>query len=1099
MYYLRIVLLSFFCLLTLNLFAQKKADALVLVDVRVVDQDQFPLPGATITISGKAQGVVTDGEGKASLWVDRNSTIEFNYLGMKPLSMKVNKAITGDIVLEDDMLILDQVVVTGYQRTTKRRSTGSLATLSVEELKTAPMANMDMLMQGKIAGVDVKSLSGRPGEASKIRIRGTNTISGNADPLWVIDGVPLQRDLPKISSSQIKSGDFNDIFSNGISGINPNDIESVTVLKDASAAAIYGSRAAGGVIVVTTKRGKEGKMQINYSANLSMVTSPARSNKLMNSSEKLAWEQELWDEFSAKGFATGGHYPVIGAVGMIRSGYGKYSGLTDKEQDLEIKKLGTHSTDWFDELFRNSISQSHYLSLSGGGAKNSYYVSFGYSENNGLVKKTDYDRYNVNTKLDMHPNTRVKLGLSADLSLQKSNSPSLNVDPFTYAYFANPYERIYNEDGSYAADNTYYSITHANGSYDRKLPDGGYNIFREINETSNKTKNFSASLIANLNVKILENLSFEGLASYGYMTDTSDNINGKNTFAAWSDRPFDSSMDASKRTYGSITQTSAYNTNYNLRGQFHYSKTFGEHHYISGLLGSEIRGQYSKSIYEKRYGYDPISGNSSMPTYPEDKEVDYSDLLAYAAIMDGLAGQSIMEETFASFYISLDYVLMQRYIASITARTDGSNNFGSDEQFNPTGSLGLSWNIDQEEFMKPLKSVISSLSLRTAIGYTGNINKSVYPQLVMDYLTSFRKTDGDYYRMGSLKNAPNPHLRWEKTRDMKVSLDIGFFKDRLRLQTELYDRRTKDAVTQVLVPYTTGFTSQSYNTSELLNQGVEFSIFANVLKTRDWNLSLSANISHNRNKLLKYSGTNSSVFGRSVGYPLGALISGKVKGIDKMLGIYAYETRPDVEMNTAADRGKAENYAFYLGTQNAPTNGGYSISVAYKKLHLSLGGSYSVGGKVLNQIKAPVNYVTVGGGVVEHIPSQQNDLYVHFLNTTRDSRKRWTPENRITNANPRLIDAYGEFLGLSNYMVTSSSITNASMIENVSYLKLNSLLLSYGFDSEWMKRANISSLSISFSMNNLFTLTNYSGVDPETPGVGYPVPRTYSVGLSVGF
>ena len=463
---------------------------------------------------------------------------------MKPLSMKVHKAIKGNIVLEEDMLILDQVIVTGYQRTTKRRSTGSLATLSVEELKTAPTANMDMLMQGKIAGVDVKSVSGRPGEASKIRIRGTNTISGNADPLWVVDGVPLQRDLPQISSSQIKSGDFNDIFSNGISGINPNDIESVTVLKDASAAAIYGSRAAGGVIVVTTKRGKEGKMQINYSANLSLVTSPARSNKLMNASEKLAWEQELWDEFSAKGFAEGGHYPVIGAVGMIRSGYGRYAGLSSEQQEAEIQKLGSQSTDWFDELFRNSISQSHYLSLSGGSAKNSYYVSFGYSENNGLVKKTDYDRYNVSTKLDMKPNRRVKLGVSADLSLQKSNSPSLNVDPFTYAYFANPYERIYNEDGSYAADNTYYSITHANGSYDRKLPDEGYNIFREINETSNKTKNFSASLIANMSVKILENLSFEGLASYGYMTDTSDNINGKNTFAAWSDRPFDSSMDA---------------------------------------------------------------------------------------------------------------------------------------------------------------------------------------------------------------------------------------------------------------------------------------------------------------------------------------------------------------------------------------------------------------------------------------------------------------------------------------------------------------------------------------------------------------------------
>ncbi|MGL5261327.1 MAG: TonB-dependent receptor plug domain-containing protein, partial [Bacteroides sp.] len=332
-YYFKVVLLSFFSLLTLSLSAQKKADALVLVDVRVVDQDDLPLPGATIKISGKAQGVVTDTDGKASLWVDKNAVIEFNYIGMKPLSMKVHKAIKGNIVLEEDMLILDQVIVTGYQRTTKRRSTGSLATLSVEELKTAPTANMDMLMQGKIAGVDVKSVSGRPGEASKIRIRGTNTISGNADPLWVVDGVPLQRDLPQISSSQIKSGDFNDIFSNGISGINPNDIESVTVLKDASAAAIYGSRAAGGVIVVTTKRGKEGKMQINYSANLSLVTSPARSNKLMNAGEKLAWEQELWDEFSAKGFAEGGHYPVIGAVGMIRSGYGRYAGLSSEQQE----------------------------------------------------------------------------------------------------------------------------------------------------------------------------------------------------------------------------------------------------------------------------------------------------------------------------------------------------------------------------------------------------------------------------------------------------------------------------------------------------------------------------------------------------------------------------------------------------------------------------------------------------------------------------------------------------------------------------------------------------------------------------------------------
>ena len=746
---LRVFLLSCFCCMAIGVFAQKpQNDATILVKVSIVDSDKNPLPGATVKVTGKAQGVISNENGEVSLWVDKDAQIEFSYVGMKPLVMRVTKPISGYITLEDEMAELDQVVITGYQRTTKRRTTGSLATLTAKDLKGAPTANLDMLMQGKIAGVDIKAVSGRPGESAKIRIRGTNTITGNAEPLWVVDGVPLQKDIPSISTDRIRAGDFNDIFTNGIAGINPNDIESVTVLKDASAAAIYGSRAAGGVIVVTTKRGQEGKMRINYSTNVSVVTSPPGNADLMNSKEKLAWEQELWDEFSAEGFASGDRYPVIGIVGMIRSGYGKYAGMTKEQQDATIASLGEHTTDWFGELFQNSVSQSHYLSLSGGSQKNSYYISLGYSQNNGLVKKTDYDRYNVSAKIDMKPNKRVKLGFTADMAMQHANSPSLNVDPFKYAYFANPYEKVYNEDGTYAADNTYYSLSHANGSYDVKLPEDGFNIFREINETSNKTKNLSASLIANLSVNILDNLSFEGMASYGYVNNMSDNINGKETYAAWIDRPFEgSSLSTSKRTYGSITQSSAYNTNYNLRGQFHYFNTFAEDHYISALVGSEIRGQYSKSIYEKRYGYDPVTGNSSMPVYPEGTKIEYANLLSYAAIIDDLSGQSIVEDAFASFYFSLDYVFKQRYILSLTGRTDGSNNFGSDEQFNPTGSLGLAWNIDQEEFMQSLKPVISSLSLRTAFGYTGNINKSVYPQLVMEYSNSFRKTNDDYFRM----------------------------------------------------------------------------------------------------------------------------------------------------------------------------------------------------------------------------------------------------------------------------------------------------------------------------------------------------------------
>lgn len=1096
----RAILFALVCLTATTLAAQTP-EATVKVSVTVVDAERTPLPGVSVQIQGKKQGVISDYDGKVDFWVDEGSVIEFRYVGMETYTVRVDHPLKGEIVMKDAAAQLDGLVVTGYTTTTKKRTTGSVATLSSTDLKGAPTANLDMLMQGKIAGVDIKAVSGRPGESAKIRIRGTNTITGNADPLWVVDGVPLQKDIPTVSTSRIKSGDFNDIFTNGISGINPNDIESITVLKDASAAAIYGSRAAGGVIVVTTKRGREGKMNVSYSANVSIVAKPGRDANLMNSTQKLAWEQELWDEFSAEGFANGTHYPVIGAVGQIRAGYGQYAGMSKAEQDAEIARLGSQTTDWFDQLFRNSVSNSHYLSLSGGSDKTQYYVSLGYARNNGLVRKTDYERYNVNSKLDLKPSSRLKIGFQIDLSMQKSNSPSLNVDPFKYAYFANPYERVYNADGSYAADGTYFSMPRANGDVDRNLPTGGFNIMREIDETSSESKNWNAGVVATLSYRIIDNLTFEGLASYGYTANYTDNINGANTYAAFIDRPFEgNSYATSKRAYGSITQTSAYNSNYTLRGHFHYSNTFGGDHYISALAGAEIRGQFAKSIYEKRYGYDPVTGNSSMPVYPENQTVDYATLLQYAAIMDGLSGQTRDKESFASFYLTMDYVFRNRYVLSLTGRTDGSNNFGSDEQFNPSGSVGLSWNIDQESWFRPLSPVVSSLSVRAAMGYTGNINRSVFPNLVMNYSTSFRKTGDSFLRIGYIGNAPNDHLRWEKTRDMKVSLEVGFLNDRFRLQGELYDRRTRDAVSSVPVVYSTGFATQSYNTSELLNQGAEISLYARVFSNRDWRVNVSANLAWNRNKLLKYNPPAVSMFNSSyVGYPLGAVISGKVTGIDPTTGIYTYAARSDVKMLTPADRQKSQNYAFYLGTSNAPTNGGYSVSVGYRKLTLSMGGSFSLGGKILNNIEAPMDYASFSKSTVETPPTQENDLYVNNFNVTTDRVNRWTPENRNTGGHPRIIDAYGEYLGLNNYMVNSSYITRASMLRNISYFKLNSIMLSYMLDQSWLKRAHINSITLSASMSNVFTITDYDGIDPETPGAVYPQPRTYSMGLSLNF
>ena len=1009
---------------------------------------------------------------------------------------------------------LDEVIVsTGYTQTTQKRTTGSVAVVGREVFENKVPTSIDQLLQGQVAGVSIVAKSGRPGESAKIRIRGTNTLTGDAEPLWVVDGVPLQRNIPSIEKGRIKAGDFNDIFANGIAGINPNDIENITILKDASAAAIYGSRAAGGVIVITTKRGKIGKMAVNYSANFSMVMKPQRDGDLMNSKQKLAWEQELWDEFSADGFTNGTYYPVVGIVGMLRANkLGKdgkvwtdegFEPMSAAEQDAYIADLSKTTTNWFDELFRTAFSMNHYLSLSGGTDIATYYVSFGYSKDNGILRKTSYDRYSLSTKVKLNPHERVSIDLGVDFSQQKSDGSSLNVNPFQYAYFANPYEKPYNEDGSYRPDYTYYNLNQINGGREAILPANGYNIMREINETSSVADDYAANLMLSLNYIISSKFRFSGLLSYSFINNKSDNINGIDTYAAFKDKPSELDDWNSRRTYGSITQSSANNTNYSARGQLNYSDIFNSIHRLQVLAGAEIRGSKAKSIYEKRYGYDPVTGNSSTPA-PEktDDQVDYNKLVDMANLIDGLAGQSIEETRFASFYASVDYSLYDKYIASLSFRTDGSNNFGSDEQFNPTWSLGLAWHVGDEHFMEKLHPVLSRLKLSVAMGYTGNVNKTEKPELIMYYSTSYRKTAVENLRIGEVRKAPNPHLRWEKTRDMKVALDFGLFNNRINGLVEAYYRLSKDLVTSVDVPYVTGFRGQGYNTSQIENKGIEATLQALVFRYRDFKFNASVNVAWNSNILKRYTSPISYSANNFVGYPLGSIFAGKSMGINPETGLYKYKLRPDADILKPTDLSDVNNYIYYKGTSTAPVTGGFNFSFSWKTLSLSVGGAYSLGGKVVDEITSPVSYNTIsvtGMSSGEKIPTSENDLYVNHLNVRKDVTNRWTEDNRTGTKYPRIIDTYGERLYYDQIYPTSSTITRATMLENVSFLRVKNMSLSYSLPLDVVSKMGISSLSFSFILTNLFTITNYSGLDPETPGATYPLARSCSFGLSLGF
>ena len=1017
--------------LLLALLFGATAGAQTLFSGRVVDSDGLGVIGAGVVCSGRPdRGTVCDEDGSFRLEVPKGiSKVEISALGMQSVVYDLENSAVKDalIVLEYESTMLDQVVVTGYAQTTVKRITGSVGILSSDSFKDKPLASVSSLMQGEVAGVQVQAVSGQPGTQSRIRIRGTNNLPGSSNPLWVVDGVPLQNESPNLSSEEMAAGAFDNIFISGIGGINPNDIESITILKDAAAAAIYGSRAANGVIVVTTKRGSEGRLKLSYSNNFTWSFRPQRNLELMDSGEKIAWEQELWDEFAADRYAAAQSdntviYPVVGIVGQVRAGCGQFAGWDKARQDAYLQELASSTTDWYGELFRNAFSHNHHLSLSGGSDKAAYYISLGYNDDNGMLINNRYQRYNVNSSLTLTPARWIKLDIGNDFSRQSSKSPDSYVDAFKYAYFANPYEKVRNEDGSWAADNTYFSLGYYNGrGVEEVMPLDGFNILKELELNSTTTVNVANTLRAQADIRILEVLKFVGLLSWSYSDNSTDKIVDASTYTAFRDRlGYDDKSQT--KLYGSITQNRGKRSSYVARGHFAWNQSFGRHT-LNVIAGAELRGSDSNTVYSKRYNYNPITGTSSMPSIsgPTDEWVKE---------VERLSGEYFTRSRYASFYASADYFLGKTIVLNASVRTDGSSNFGSERQFNPTWSAGAAWHLGEEKWMQRQR-VLSHATLRAAYGFTGDVNTSAPHYLVMQYaLQEYRYVNGKSYMMGSIPTAPNPDLGWEKTRDAKLGIDLGFLKDRLCLQAETYYRLSTDVVTSSRVASTSGYTYVYYNSADLMNSGVEFTLNGKIVRSRDWNVGASLNFAYNYNKVLSYKPASSTITAKDryvEGYPVGAIISGRYEGIDPVSGLYNFRLRPDAEVLTPSDLNDPDNYRWYLGTTIAPFTGGFNINASWKLLRLSVSGVYSFGNKVYEMIDSPASYLNArhDGVSTESVQSQYSDLYSNHLNVRRDRTSRWTESNSSGTLYPRIYDCYGTRYNFAQTNPTDWNIVNA--------------------------------------------------------------------------
>ena len=1077
---------------------------------RVTDTDGAPVIGAgLICIEKNTAGTTTDLDGNFSITLPAGAkTVKFSSVGMKELVYQLIPGHTENvrIIMEWENTELDQVVVTGYAQTSVKRITGSVAVLNSEKFEAKAISSVDALMQGEVAGVSIKSLSGQPGTQAKITIRGSNNITGSSAPLWVVDGVPLQSESPALSSEQLATGGFDNIFVNGIGNINPNDIESITILKDAAAAAIYGSRAANGVIVVTTKKGEAGKMRISYNNTFSWSFKPERSLNLMNSSEKLSWEDELWNEFSAAKYAASLTdntviYPVVGIVGQIRAGLGDFASMKgDKAaQDKYIESLRNVDTNWYNLLFRNSFSQGHHLSLSGGSGKSTYYVALGLNDEDGMLIHNDYRRYNVNAKMTLTPTDWARIDVGMEAARQESKMPYSTVDPFYYAFFSNPYERAYNADGSYAADNTWFTLGYYNGrGAEQVMPKNGFNIIRELDSNYSKTANTNGTFRAQTDFRIIEPLHFVGLVSYSYSNNSTDKVIDKYSYSAFRDR-LGSDDRSQTNLYGNISQNRTNRNSYVARGHFSFNKTFAETHTVNLLAGAELRGSGSNTIFTKRYNYDPKKGTTSLPQIsgPQDE---------WMSEVEKLNGEYFSKTRFASFYASADYYLGKSIVLNASFRTDGSSNFGSNKQFNPTWSAGAAWHIGEEAWMKKALPALSHATLRAAYGFTGDVNTSTSHLLVIQYLQQQYRYFGDEtFNLGTIPSAPNPDLGWEKTQDAKAGLDFGLWKDRLTLNTEYYYRLSTDVVTSSPVQSTTGFTHVYFNAADIMNSGIELTLNGKIIQTKDWGLSAAVNFAYNYNKVLKYNPVSKSGItskDRYVeGYPTGAIFSGKYAGIASDTGLYQFELRPDATISTATDLNKPDNYRYFLGTTIAPYTGGFNLSASWRQLRLSISGVYSFGCKTYENFRYPASYSNAShsGVSTETVQSQFSDLYGNHLNVEKDRTNRWTATHTTGVKYPRIYDYFDGKYNFASYNPMDSSIIDAVYLKNNSYLRIKSIILTYSLPGAAVKKMRMRGLSFNVSLNNFFTFTKYDGMDPEIPGATYPTTRSVSAGMNIEF
>lgn len=1034
-------LLCFALLIALSVNAQDR------VVTGKVTSSEGPLPGATVLLKGTTNGTTTDVDGNFKLSVPPDGTLVINFVGYKLQEIVVGNKTTIDITLEPDQQQLAEVLVVGYGTQSKAEFTGAASRVSGSSLQEIPVQSFDQALIGRAAGVQISLPNGVLNNAPVIRVRGVNSISQSSYPLIVIDGIPVTSG--DVSASSI-------VPNNPLADINPSDIESIDVLKDAASTSIYGSRGANGVILVTTKRGKEGKARVTYDAWVGW-TKAVRLPKLLDAEQYM----EIKNEARRNANQANAFFPSYNADGS----------LVD--------------TRWYDYMFQTAMSHNHALSVSGGTAKTKYFFSTNLSRQQGIVATNEFDRQGMRFSIDHEVNNWLKLKGGINYTNSENRSPNSgstdgNAQQINgaarMAWTLAPNVPVYNADGTPHLNTADANVTIGNGA--NNVTSVYYNPVTLFSLYKNRSVNDRVLANVGGTITFIKGLTFT--TNYSVDRLRVDNVS--------SAAPLPGSSGYS--TKGSVTNITSIVNNTDFSNTLQYETTFSIHH-ISALVGSDVQ-QFSTN----RWGANVQQAADSY----------FTDFQGTWGLITP-TGNSLSDKAFLSYFARLNYDLSSRYFVTINFRRDGNSSLGVDKKWGNFGGVSGGWTVSEESFYKSLNlaNTLTSFKLRASWGRVGNGNLDPYASL---YLYS-----SNLYGAAptlAFSQAGNPNLGWETADQTNIGFDLGLLEDRIQVDFSYFYNNVNGLILGVPQPASKGIPGNSIvaNIGSLYNRGIEVAISGEVIRKEKFSWNASVNVTKLKNEVTALATEGARIVSTSsgnpfnmtqVGYQVGTLFGAVTNGVNPANGRRIYINREGREVQyslvvPAGDfqwsyldgtRAAAITAADYQPLGNAlPTwYGGFNNSFKYGSFDFAINFTFSGGNYVLNG-------------------NTGTWLDQRYFNNAKLVLDRWQKPGDITDV-PRLV--YGD-----NF--ASANIPNISAyVEKGDFLRLQNLMTGYKLPAALLSKAGLTSARIYAQATNVFLFTKYTGVDPESsingnrnssPGIEYNSlgnGRTITLGVNLGF